>query len=204
MQNPESIVYVATDGICSIDRLDLPITIDKELGLWEYEQHDGIVNIQAGFYYYLKDGKWEGWSRGFDKVGKDKNYQEEMERQINYIKECWKKRTDHIYFPCTRFITLKSGVISNSFWPRWCGWYKLGEGKGRSLKLEPVATKRITRNYRGGADKGLIQTYAETNFSNGMSEKYQLPWDYEATHGVKEIDGVPIRIIEDECEYGNE
>jgi hypothetical protein len=196
---PEGIVYIATDGICTTNRLNLSITSDKQLGLWEYEEYDGIVNIQSGFYYYLKNGEWAGWSRGFDKVGKDEKYQQEMIKQIDYIKKEWQRRTNIVYFPCTRFVTLKSAVISDEYWKRWCAWYKIGQGKGRSLKLEPVGTKRITRDYRGGAENGLIQTYPERNFSEGMSEKYILPWDNEFL-----IDGIPAKIIELEEEIGNE
>jgi hypothetical protein len=205
MQKPESVVYIATDAICSTEELDLPVTSDKELGLWEYQEHDGIVNVQAGFYYYLEDGKWMGWSRGFDKVAKDDQYQTEMLRQIKLIKDCWQdNETKQVSMSSTRFISLKSAVISDDFWLRWCGWYKLGHGKGRALTLEPTRSKRRAHYYKGGADKGLIQTYPQTNFTKGISEKYQLPWDYEASHGLAEFDGVPVKIYLDEEVYASD
>jgi hypothetical protein len=146
-----------------------------------------------------------GWSRGFDKVAKDDQYQTEMLRQIKLIKDCWQdNETKQVSMSSTRFISLKSAVISDDFWLRWCGWYKLGHGKGRALTLEPTRSKRRAIYYKGGADKGLIQTYPQTNFTEGISEKYQLPWDFEASHGVAEFDGVPVKIYLDEEVYASD
>ena len=64
MQSPEAIVAFATDGILSLEPLDLPVS-DK-LGDWSAEQFQRATVVHAGVYRLQgTDGKWETHGRGF-------------------------------------------------------------------------------------------------------------------------------------------
>lgn len=52
MQNPMAIVAVETDGLFSLEPLDLPI--GPELGLWDYERFDSLIYVQSGVYWLSK------------------------------------------------------------------------------------------------------------------------------------------------------
>jgi hypothetical protein len=213
MQKPEDVVYIATDGICSTEQLNLTITENKELGKWEVKEYQGIVIVQSGVYYYLgEDGKWEGFSRGFDKVGKDEKYQQEMQGQIDYINNQWKAGTNEVYLSSTRFITYKSALISDNWWKRWCCWHSLGEGKGRkldimcsmgkrklfddSLLMESLKSGILSELLKPRGDLKLVQTYPVGNKIEEISEKYPFPWDLSD----EEIEGVKSRVVEEEEE----
>lgn len=60
MQNPMSIIAVETDGLFSLEPLNLPL--GSELGKWEAEYYDGIVYVQSGVYWL---SRWKP-HRGFE------------------------------------------------------------------------------------------------------------------------------------------
>jgi len=205
MQSPESIICIATDGIFSTVPLDLYYPKEKILGAWEESKHDEIILVQSGFYYYRNGKTWTAWTRGFDKIPMDENYQINIRQQIETILEGWRQKKDEIYFPCTRFITMKSALRGKNWWDRWCSWYSLGSMDGlpgRALDLCQKGTKRLlAETYSKKSckpEEKLISTIPEMNyFADEISSKYVLPWEADEEDILA---GVPIQIIEEEME----
>lgn len=109
MQAPMSIISFAADGIYSKVPLDLPC--GDSLGTWEYTYHPEMVIVQAGFYWYIKDGKWLSYYRGFD--------QDSITRE--QVLEAWSRGDPSVQGTVTRFRTLGSCVALNDFsmWRTW-------------------------------------------------------------------------------------
>ena len=227
IQAPYAIIFEATDGIYSTAPLSLPISKTKELGLWEADTHDGIVVIQSGFYYVRNGDTWNGWSRGLDRLtGEGLELQDKIKAQIDLVKEKWKEGAEEIYLPCTRFITIKSGIqttqnpetgkyekskVFDKWYSRWCGWHSLETNgtPGRALKIVPIGTKRppiYEGAYVGGKVctftpwESLTQTKPEENCygTERLGDSAKLPWK-EA-----EIDGININIVSEEFMLGSE
>jgi len=221
MSAPESIIAIATDGIFSTAALEVEKSDKKEIGKWDFKEHDSMVMVQAGFYWTLTAGKWSGMSRGFDKVQgegktlqeKDWDYQRKMFMQVQRVIRAWRGGYPVVYFPCTRFITLKSALVSDKWFTRWLSWYSMGydlyqEKKqpriGRLLRLSPVGTKRIFDGNERAAlykpHKWLIKTLPLENETPGvLSDKYILPWTV-SENDEQEIEGIDILIVEREIE----
>lgn len=219
MSAPDSIIAIATDGIFSTTPLKVETSDTKEIGKWEYKTHDGWVMVQAGFYWSISKGEYKGMSRGFDKVkgegdtsaARKKDYQQKMKRQVDAVLSAWKHKQGSVYFPCTRFITLKSALVSDKWFTRWCCWYAMGydrmmEGKqsviGRQLKLSPFGTKRMTDIPMSGInstpDKGLLLTVPAPNYSpDVISSMYELPWD-KLEESDNENEGLSLLEVERE------
>jgi hypothetical protein len=58
MQSPENIICIATDGIFSTVPLTLDCPKEKILGKWEASEHDELILVQSGFYYYRNGSEW--------------------------------------------------------------------------------------------------------------------------------------------------
>lgn len=178
MQKQGAIICMATDGIFSTAPLALDCPKEKQLGKWEYQEHAGMILAQSGFYWIDEGKEWRGWSRGFDKVQPGPNYQKEMKAQIKTILDGWKSGKESVYFPCTRFITLKTALSGPDWWARWCWWYSMRtpEGvRGRKLKLFPTGTKRASIG--GKPWREMVQTIPEENYTPGeISMRYNIPW----------------------------
>lgn len=178
MQAPGDIIALATDGIYSLSELDLDCPVEKILGAWERQTHDEMMIVQAGFYFLRDSEKLTSYSRGFDKM----ITQSDMFETRDMILSAWAKNKHEVFLPCTRFITLKSALISDNWWARWCTWYKYvtPEGiEGRRLATYPSGTKRRLTDSKTRADKQMLQTMPEYNLSaiGTMSELHSLPWD---------------------------
>lgn len=215
--NPDSIIAIATDGIFSTQPLDLSISKTKELGKWDVTIHDSMVMVQSGFYWLLDGVSWKGWSRGFDRVvgtgknaaQKEKSYQTKMFSQVKHVLNAWESSLSHVYFDCTRFITLNTALVSERWFKRWRTWYSMGhdlyaEGKqpqlGRMLKLNPSGTKRIddisNLSSIPNPAHSLVKTLPVDNHTPSvLSSIYILPWTY-AENDIDEVEGIPINIID--------
>lgn len=220
----EDVIALATDGIWSVKELEnIEPDSTKALGGWEVDTADGMLMVQAGFYYIRNEGEWRAWSRGFDKIRgegetKDerrKDYQKKINTQIKMILDAYKKQHRSIYLPCTRFITCRSAAHAEGLRDARCCWYTFGKDaetvsaglpEGRELSLSPHGTKRAVQLGRKYPHLRMVQTYpAENCTPDTMPDAYPLPWasvynktDYEDTAG-----GVPESIIEQEiCALG--
>lgn len=213
IQKPEAIICLATDGIFSTEPLDLDISETKELGKWEYSKHDGMILLMSGFYWIYEKGKWSGWSRGFDKVvgegttkeEREKDYQDKMIEQIEEVKKAWQQGKQLVYFPCTRFITIKSGMKNEKWQKRWCNWFKIGADDGvpgRVCKIHPNGTKRTVYPSEEKGKKPwleMVQTRPEENYNGiALGDMYILPWDEDFKELEEQLDGIPQKVAVEE------
>lgn len=132
MQSPYSIIAVATDGIWSLDELDLPI--GDRLGQWKYELLDGFTSIQPGIYFTRKceEGRDVHHYRGFN----DDSIKEDE------VIEAWRKRAYGVKIPIKRFVTMASVASKEDYRNFWCTWQDteriLHIQQGHSTKREPI------------------------------------------------------------------
>jgi len=209
--NESAIICLATDGVFSTEPLALDVSPNKELGKWDYETHDSMIILMSGFYWLKNDNKWTGWSRGFDKlVGKGEtnearevDYQRQMIEQIDEIKLKWREGATVVYFPCTRFVTVKTGTQNEAWHKRYCNWYKIGSkdgGKGRACQITPDGTKRITADFDKHKKpwEEMIRTIPEFNYYEGPGDLYALPWDSDFNSIKDTGDTTPELLIDEE------
>lgn len=109
MQKPLSIISIATDGIYSLEPLDLDI--GPGLGQWEYTQHDSMTIVQPGFYWYETKGKVQHYYRGFN----------EGCIQRGDVVDAYNVGKGSIDVPVTRFVTLGAAIGLNDF-SSWLSW----------------------------------------------------------------------------------
>lgn len=130
-QRPEAIVAFATDGILSLEPLELPIS-DK-LGEWSAEEFQRATVVQSGVYRLQgADGKWETHGRGFA----DKNL------PWGRIRRGWKQGSRKLNATGRRrrFIGLGAAIQ----WDDWAHWRRF-ERMPREVQLSAVG-KRIDRH----------------------------------------------------------
>lgn len=196
MQQPDDTLAMCTDGIYTTKPLVLDCPKKKVLGKWEEQTHDEMIMIQAGVYFYRDGEKWSSFSRGFDKM----TTQADMLETIDKVTTAWKQNRDHVYMPCTRFITLKSAMVSNKWWERWCSWHEsvTDDGiKGRLLTITPEGTKRelVSNNGHSEAATKMLSTLPTWNYTpDVLSMMHNLPWDI--------VPGCEIAETEIDLEHG--
>lgn len=181
MQNPESIVMFATDGIFATAPLELKCTDD--LGDWEELTHDGLTVCQSGVYF-VKDGDaWRTWSRGYNV--------EELHR--DEIIDAWKSGVTTLPIPQTRYITMGSALAGKEVSPHWRSW----KSAPRDLQLRATG-KRSDRPGAKRADRSLVRTDPAYIFGESLaacSAPYNRAWKDNQT---ERIQGVPLTIYEAE------
>ena len=116
LTRPDEIVAFATDGIYSLQPLDVSIPVEKTLGEWEMQKGDKGSFIQSGVYavHLLdKDGKPEikAKSRGFTPDNTDKQEGETakdvLDRTLREtIPAQWASGDDTYSFPYQQYINL--------------------------------------------------------------------------------------------------
>lgn len=184
------VIMVATDGVYSLDPLDLPCS--NLLGDWEAQYHDGITVAQSGVYWTDDGDESKPFCRGFDKGSLSRTA----------LVSAWRARRLVYDASLTRFVTMGSGLVSrDAFVARWRQWRTCP----RSLRLSPDGTKRYTveKWQRGRTPAhGLVMTGAAIPASmiagQTMSAPYPLPWD-GAQQPDEQIDGASVRIVEQEA-----
>jgi hypothetical protein len=111
-QSPESVLWIATDGIASTVPLNLDI--GDELGEWEYKNAEWVFCVQPGVYQVSENGTVSIRTRGFGKAETDfdaikRNY---------YANPIWGKHT----YSTWRFIGLGSALMRKDFWGAFGQW----------------------------------------------------------------------------------
>lgn len=205
MQHPESVLFIATDGLFSLKEHDVPISTN--LGDFERSVHDGITIVQSGVYFVHDNGGTKTFCRGFDRGTLD----------CESVLRAWEERKTYTHFPSTRFIAIKTAVQSKRTWEKRGRWLQVGElsgeSSGRKLSLSTQGTKRMERLTRDGTPlwtiargknvtptpaESLIKTMALVNLQpSRMSERYRLPWEYD---GEDVVDGQLRRDVENDVE----
>lgn len=202
MQAPESVLFLATDGVYSTAPLDLPVS--NRLGDWEPEIVDELIIAQSGVYFYRRGDDWTNMSRGFDKGT----------LSHEPILAAWERRETFVHFPSTRFVGLKSGTVTEDRYRLQCRrWVSICERNedgsvrynGRRLTLTSAGTKRRDRLERGEPvwtvrkrvappSQALIETRPEYNHTPDLdSRPYVRPWDRDSPYDtVTDADGTPI------------
>lgn len=183
-QNQDAIVYSATDGICSTQPLNLPVS--KELGAWECTEYNGVTIIQPGVYFLLGENAVPVVThyRGFD-AGT-------LTRET--ILDAWREGKTDLCADSTRFIGMGSALASRDYEGKWCTWPTVPRRltlKPTGKRYAPYPGKRLTRE--------LVPTVAATPIPAMMGEPshpYKLEWITDDG-----IDGIPSPIVADECEW---
>lgn len=186
MQKPASIVFLATDGICSTAPLDLPL--GDQLGEWSLTMHKGVVCVQSGVYFYLDDTV-QAYYRGFDKGALNPEA----------IRAAWRAYASTLESTSTRFRTMGSALQSDDQWALWRTW---DESTPRSLALSPLGTKRFDSFHapalwreKNPADH-LLRTIP-TPFPGGIeSYPYKVAWK-DGTYDYNEAEQIVESEIED-------
>lgn len=172
MQKPAAIIAFATDGLFSTEPLDLYCPVEKELGAWEYQLHDGMTIVMPGVYWLHKAGeKPRHYSRGFDK--------REMS-DAEFIHAAWRERRERVDISLTRMVGLGSATISKEFWAMR-GCFAVSR---RWLVLDGDNSKRYPINIaRARPHKGLVNTVARDHTLSNilgveppMSAPYPIAW----------------------------
>lgn len=137
IQKPHAVIMFATDGLFTIEPLDLYCPAEKELGAWEATEHDGITIVMPGVYWLHDAGKIKHYSRGFDKS--------EM-ADPGFIHEAWKAGKDEIPISLRRLIGIGSACTSTEFW-KMRGCFTVAR---RFLALDGDNSKRYAFDRRDG------------------------------------------------------
>ena len=189
MQNPKSVIAIATDGIWATEPLhppfcpDSPITIGENLGDWEYEVLNSMTAIQAGVYFAENEkGESVHHYRGFN----------EGSITEQDVLDAWRRNEQWMVIPTNRFTTMGSACTSEErFDTQWRVW----NSKPRQLTIVPGGkSKRIAThdwNEVQNAADGLIPLHAawSMKFQENIRSQHQklneqylsnphpLPWD---------------------------
>lgn len=181
---PQSVVMFATDAVYTMEKLALPVS--KELGEWEFEEHDGGTFVQSGIYW-LKDkecahlprldhaecSRWHAKQRGI--------LDGTMPRER--VIEAWDEGKRSLTGKTRNFYTLARCAAGQVPWSKWCQW----EETDRELDIvqQRMSMKRIYHDYDStkGKWKGkhrptnsLLFCDASTPFSyfGGMSAPFAV------------------------------
>jgi hypothetical protein len=173
MQKPHAIVAIATDGIFATEPLDLHCPPDKQLGAWEYKQHDGITMVMPGVYW-LHDGDRDTLhSRGFDK---------EQFAGAATVLAAWRKRQSRLAVKLQRLIGLGSALTSDVFWDM----RGMFVATTKDLALNGDNSKRYPAMlYRLRPDLGLVDTDPRDHYGDLFADAD----DFES--GLYPVDWLP-------------
>lgn len=178
MQAPDNIVMLATDGILSTTKLELPVSDSKELGFWEQKNYDFLCAIQSGVYITGLNGAYKFKKRGLDSDDNSEVFLEQVRSHWSNKDTTWTK----LSIPQTRLIGVKTAVASDDFWNRWGCWYH----HKHDLLMHPgPQTKRLVDKHSPHTQPatGLVHTVPMMNilyeFGGVISAAYERPWDRE-------------------------
>jgi hypothetical protein len=194
MQCPGHVIAFATDAVFSARHIDVPNS--KALGEWTQDEFKGMTIVQAGVYWLKKPDPqcdlehahedecyWTEKYRGFDKGSLDRKG----------IIEAWRNGTKFTA-SLTRFIGLGSALARKDFsiWRTWLAQEK-------ELDVMPTG-KRVVGKDRAYCHR-LCPTRPAPNITPDIpSTPYALAWDGNVTYTEPLVDGIPVRILEDEYE----
>lgn len=188
-QHPDKIISIATDGIYSLEPLD--VCISDNLGDWEFTLHESMTIVQSGFYWYsTRNEKGEieesHYYRGFNEGS--------VSRQD--VVRAYQMGELELPVETTRFITLGAAMGLNDF-STWCTW------RTARRMLDLWTQKSGKRVWLGELDpldpdiyisrtKSISPQMLFTNPEAIESNKYTFDWDGE------EFDGQPARLLAEE------
>ncbi len=169
MQNPNAIISVATDGIFSTAPLQVSASLEKQLGAWEAQEHDGMTIVMPGVYWLHDGPQTKHYSRGFAK---------EDIQEIDFVMQGWQRGQDHVRVKISRLITLGSALASDSFWQMrgmFVEFRKELAINGDNSKRSPVTQLRKRK-----PQSGLVDTHPRDPWSyfyeTPISAPYPIAW----------------------------
>jgi hypothetical protein len=189
MQDPEAVIFFATDGLYTTRPLQLHF--GTNLGEWEEDVYDGITVVQAGIYWLKGHSEewqdvtpWKSKYRGFDKGTLDRDA----------ILKAWDNGQTTYEAYSTRFVGMGGALMADDFNTVWRHWLTTP----RDLSLIPD-TKRYVKETTCFSTR-LCDTMAAwpvALFFGDHSRPYPLLWrdEYMAEVG-REI--IRKRTIHDE------
>lgn len=145
-QDNTGIILFATDGILSTS--DLSLCVDNTIGGWEADTLDGVVMLQGGIYWLLKDGKWSEKSRGIDRAT------DAGEEHRCAVIEGWKTKQGSVSFPLRRFIGIKYSSLTSERWALRGAWIT----DEKKIKLRDAGKKRQSTPIKSALHKQLYTT----------------------------------------------
>lgn len=182
---PNSVLMFATDALFTTKKL--PLKLGENLGEWEETVYDGIIIIQPGVYYLIKDGKATIKSRGFG-----------LEALADHrpVISAWKRGRTSIPIPTTRFVTLGSALASPKLFEEWGQWRTVD----RELCLDGYNAKRhmILPEDIPKCAEGLVFTTPRESrdflYLDEDSKPFSTIWNQEDSLEEELIDGVPYNV----------
>lgn len=169
MKKPEAIISVATDGIFSTQPLSLPCPPDKQLGAWDYAEHDGITIVMPGVYWLHDAGRTRHFSRGFNK--------EDM-AEIAPVLSAWVRGESYLDVHMKRLITLGSAITSDAFWEMrgmFVSFVKELRINGDNSKRYPLTSLRSRKLHTKLVDTQPRDLW-EREDEDVMSTPYSISW----------------------------
>src|SRR6201985_747515 len=170
IQNPNAIIGFATDGLFSLEPLDLYCPQAKELGAWEYELYAGITMVMPSVYWlHEENAKPKHYSRGFDK--------REMS-DPEFVHQAWREKKDAVRISITRLVGLGSATASASYWTMRGNFAT----SSRSLCLDGDHSKRYPINLNTAKPwRELVDTIPRDHFMPNLfgiqpSAPYPVAW----------------------------
>jgi hypothetical protein len=221
LQKPESIIMFQTDGIASLEPLDVAISETKELGKWEHDTFNKLTAVQSGVYWHDKPDKPDeiyGYIRGFDKIDHKTGLPTLSEEMVlngwkNNFSLLWKEKKiqnegnfGKLPAKMTRFLTWR-GVAHSKELKKIVGTFHT---MNKDLQLGPGTTtkRQLHTKYEDSIKKTFPkpwETLIDTNaaipmvLKTGivMSYPYTRPWDNDFSF-LLDIDGTSLSIAEQE------
>lgn len=153
LKSPLDIIAMMTDGLFSTRPIDVPITLNKELGKWEAAAIDELVMVYSGLYYCRNGDKWAEKSRGITHA-KENN---ERAERIWSIIDGWKRADDSITMPAKRFVGCRLASTSDSMFALRGQFVDYD----RAIDIKGGGGKRAPAHRKGYVSPSLrFQTYA--------------------------------------------
>lgn len=220
MQKQDAIISIMTDGIMSLEPLD--VSIGNQLGQWE-ESSEIIeyIGVKPGIYFTKYKEPIGVDSNGDEIYWKEtyRGYDPQQIRRENVL-DAYTRKEASIFAPCTRFITMGAALSGGSMWEKWHEWYE----QERELCLWFRDTKRESHTPREWGKRrnnpayqlmptwplfSMAGEYSRGNNVHGegaydpqigsdVSCAYVKKWD--TLEEDKDSDGVPISIADSEHE----
>ena len=165
IQNPISIISIATDGIFSTQPLDLDAPKQKELGKWEAQTHSGITVVMPGVYWLHEQvSPPVHYSRGFDKKAMS---------DPEFIRAAWRKKMDRCEVSLTRMIGLGSACHGGAHF-EMRGMFVTSTRSlalnGNNSKRYPVTLARVR------PERELVPTSPRERETLSISAPFDVSW----------------------------
>lgn len=169
-QNPEAIIWTATDGIMSKEPLNLPI--GSKLGEWEYKEWEQTFGIMPGVYQVTTEGKAKWKTRGFGI----------KEVDFDALIECYK--ANPIYgeyrYQTTRFVGLGAALML----PDYSGHFRRWITSERRITFFPQ--RRVLSDPLQSTPP--IRYAPPGKIADGLSEPYGASAEWESDRALYDLD----------------